>query len=851
MQLTRNHLTFKSLNPLFVVAWLASLLVITVPVHAGPQARNEAGSRFFIQNAGQFDSDARFVLDGRQSRLWLAEDGLWLTWLDAGAGSQAAPSDNGNLAGINLHLRFVGADPQAQPRPIERLETRLNYLIGEQELSAPTWTAVAYRALYPGIDLLIEAPSDVNDAELLSWRLLAQPGADLSQVRLQIAGADRLQVAADHLVFETPFGELALPLIETQAGGSAGWRLDAPQVSVVGRELFEIGMPLAEAAPRESVANQASAGGLAYSTFLGGSAWDAGYALALGADGSIYVAGRTASTDFPTTPGVFDRRVAQVDAFIARLDPSGGRLAYATILGGKGMDAAYGIALIGDQATVTGETQSADFPTTGSAFDATCGSDGTCDAGSQGPFSDAFLAQVNADGSRLAYSTYLGGEEEDSGYSVAADDQRVYLTGITYSPDFPAAGYKANGDAFVISFEHTRKLAYASLLGGSDVDAGFAIDVYKGEAFITGETSSPDFPAQTYQGGRDMVLARLDAAGSLVNASLVGRAGDERGNAIDLDADGNIAISGLTTSDNLPASAGAYGGGGDTLVLQADPQGTLSDLVYFGGTGYDEGRGVAFSATGGIWITGFTTSTDFPITAQAFQLSPGGEGDAFLVNLDLSAAPAAQLSYSSYLGGAGEDSGQALAFFQADQVYLAGYTLSEDFPLTSTNLASALNGPQDVFISSLIASGAPGPIPTVSTWTSTPVPPTLTATPEVVSQATTAPTSGLIASVEATTTGDRATAPPGTPSGVAVPTTAPGVTGSPIQAVQATQVPVVQQTPETGVTKTPAPATPAGTAIPGLESEMQPDAGWLWLIVPVSLAVIGLAGWLIYRRKRK
>ncbi len=712
------------------------------------------GAGYFIQNAGQFDPAALFVLENSRSRLWLAKDGLWLTLLSG------QPGSGEELSGINLQISFAGADPRAIIQPLGRLDTRVNYLNGIDKRSAATWNSVVYSGLYPGVDLLIEPAA--SSSEMFSWRLVAQPNADLSRVRLSLEGADSVQVTQEHILANTSLGVVALPLI--QVDGVESTKPAVIKVIQAGQEPIEIAAPLRRVDLPQSAVYQA-AGSLAYSTFLGGSAWEAGYGIALGQDGSVYVAGRTASTDFPTTSGAFDRRAIQVDAFIAKLNPATGTLVFATVLGGKGADAAYAIALAGDQAYVTGETQSPDFPTAGAALDQTCGSEGTCDAGSAGPISDAFLAHISADGSRLVYSTFLGGKDEDSGYGVAVEGQQVYLTGITYSVDFPASGYKNNGDAFVASFDSAHKLVYASLLGGSDIDAGFAIAVQGGEAVITGETFSPDFPAQTYQGGRDLMLARLDATGALVQAILVGGAGDERGNSIALDSAGNAAVAGWSNTPDLPVTTGAYAGNGDALLLLVNPQGNVSQLAYFGGTGFDEGRGIAFSKSGSQWMTGFTTSSDFPVTSQAFQASPGGSGDAFVAQLDASAGASAQLLYSSYLGGSNEDSAQSLAYLPSFPVYVTGYSSSADYPLTADSLTANLNGSQDAIITGLNPTGAPGPIPTVPTPTQTSVPPTSvppTATPapqDAPGAAT--PTTGLPAVSGTTTDGSLATPLPG------------------------------------------------------------------------------------------
>ena len=225
--------------------------------------------------------------------------------------------------------------------------------------------------------------------------------------------------------------------------------------------------------------------------------------------GSAYVTGYTLSTDFPTTPGAFDTSYnGNDDAFVAKLNPAGSGLAYATFLGGSGIDDGYGIAVDGaGSAYVTGETESSDFPTTPGAFDTSF----------NGGTGDAFVAKLNPAGSGLAYATFLGGSSEDDGYGIAVDGAgSAYVTGYTGSSDFPTTRRLRHklqrrhyGDAFVAKLNPAGSgLAYATFLGGSSVRLGLGIAVDgAGSAYVTGCTESSDFPTTpgafdtSYNGG--------------------------------------------------------------------------------------------------------------------------------------------------------------------------------------------------------------------------------------------------------------------------------------------------------------------------------------------------------------
>jgi hypothetical protein len=259
-------------------------------------------------------------------------------------------------------------------------------------------------------------------------------------------------------------------------------------------------------------------GSLAYSTYVGGEGFDNGVGVAVDKKGSAYVTGSTFSANFPTTPGVFDRTYdSEDDAFVIKLNPTGTALAYSTYLGGEGVDEGFGIAVDRwGNVYVAGETDAQDFPTTHHAFDST----------HNGGF-DAFVTKLNARGSALAYSTYLGGSGDDMfPWLALGEDGSVYVTGSTDSEDFPTTGGSFdtthNGlvDAFVTKL-NTRgsALDYSTFLGGEGVDAGLGIAVdWCGNVYVTGETDSLDFPTtrhafdSTRNGDFDAFLTRLGLA---------------------------------------------------------------------------------------------------------------------------------------------------------------------------------------------------------------------------------------------------------------------------------------------------------------------------------------------------
>jgi hypothetical protein len=392
--------------------------------------------------------------------------------------------------------------------------------------------------------------------------------------------------------------------------------------------------------------------GLVYSTFLGGSGSDEGIGIAVDTAGGAYVTGMTTSSDFPTTAGAF--RSSGGGAFVTKLNPTGSALIYSTHLGGI---AGTGIAVdTAGSAYVTGYA-GFDFPTTPGAFDTT---PPIRDFNGFGNI-DSFVTKLHSTGSILLYSTYLGGSGHDHAFSIAVDaDGNAYVTGRTDSHDFPATAgavdttYNGDGDVFVTKLNPAGSaLVYSTYLGGGggDQGRGIAVDA-AGNAYVTGSTGSSNFPttAGSFQpifGSRrfvsdaDAFVTKLNPEGStLVYSTYLGGNANDNGFGIAVDAAGNAYVTGNTDSSDFPTTATAFdttfNGGVDAFVTKLDPTGSsLLYSTYLGGGGElgEAGTGIAVDTAGNAYVTGVTSSSDFPTTPGAFQTSPGGGQDAFVAKI--------------------------------------------------------------------------------------------------------------------------------------------------------------------------------------------------------------------------
>jgi len=366
-----------------------------------------------------------------------------------------------------------------------------------------------------------------------------------------------------------------------------------------------------------------------------------------------------------------------VDVFIAKLSPNGGSLLYSTYLGGSNAEGGSGVAVdsVGN-AYVVGSTNSPDFPTTEGAFDRTCGTDANCDPyfppGSHfcapspcEPWKayDAFVVKVSPDGAALIYSTYLGGNSNDSASDIALDGQgNVYLTGST-TGSFPTLNpYQSNlaggfvgdfclswpcPDIFITKLNpQGSALLYSTYLGGSGVESAGAIAIDpNGNAYVVGATYSPDFPVSTgaYQSTlnshSNAFVAKLNSAGNvLINSTFLGGGfGENWGSGIALDNLGNIYVTGITQSPNFPTVMpinSTLRGGRDGFVTKFDASGkTILYSTYLGGNGGDSASAIAVRPNGDAYIVGSTDSTTFA-SPDAFQPNyGGGVSDAFVAKI--------------------------------------------------------------------------------------------------------------------------------------------------------------------------------------------------------------------------
>lgn len=346
-------------------------------------------------------------------------------------------------------------------------------------------------------------------------------------------------------------------------------------------------------------------------------------------------------------------------------------LSYSTYLAGTAQDNPTGIAADSTGfAYVTGYTASLDFPVT---------------AGSWHGSYDAFVAKLNANGTELVYSTFIGGSSQDQANAIAVDAGNAYITGFTYSIDFPfTSGHYLGGytDAFTLKLDSSGNIAYALDLGGSYGDAGTAIAADNtGAAYVAGYTSSPDFPItsgalKTKNGANtNAFVVKISTAGEIVYATYLGGTSNDTASGIAADSLGNAYIGGTATSANFPVTKSAFSkvldGGQDAFIAKLNPSGSaLVYATYLGGSAYENAGGLAIDAAGDCYVTGTTGSTDFPTTPGAFTTtSPEYRTSWYVTKLN---ATGTKLVYSTYLLGSPSGSSVSIAVNSTGSAYVSG-----------------------------------------------------------------------------------------------------------------------------------------------------------------------------------
>ena len=711
---------------------------LATSVEPGASAQLAQRPLAFEPNVGQANAAAHYLSRGPGYAVFVApsEAVLALAPRPSGRGTPGLV-----VPPVAVRMRLSGGRPDAVLAPGPALPGRVNYLRGadprQWRVNVPTHGSVTARQVYPGIDAVFYgSPSD------LEYDFVVAPGADPGRVALDftdMAGAP-LQMSVDrdgHLQFggTVAGARMERPRLYQDIDGvrravTGAYALDRSGGRSVVR--FELG-------PYDAAHTLVIDPVLAYSSFLGGSSLDVAYAPVTDSAGNTYVAGTTFSSDFPVVNAL--QGSGTFEAFVSKISASGA-LVYSTYLGGNGTTEGRAIAVdTAGQAYVTGFTSATSFPVV-APFQSTSGG---------GSVGDVFVTKLDATGSAIVYSTYLGGSGQDLGFAIQVDAAgAAHVAGCTTSTNFPTvvpvqstiggpAAVAYCHDGFITKFAPSGSaLVYSTYLGGAGFDEihGLAVDG-NGRAIVVGQTQSANFPTTanvsqaTMRGPQDAFVTSVEAGGQTLRFStFLGSSGYDEANGVALSPDGHAHVVGMAGNSDFPSSgAGAaqpvFGGGGDAFVVKMDTVNSLSKILYatyLGGAGLDNAAGVAADSAGNIYVAGSTASPNLPLV-RAVQTSLVGTSSAFVAKLRAEPGP---FLFSSYVGGSDSEQALGVAASVSGALVVTGVTHSPDFPVVNP-FQSTYAGGGDAFVAKLQAradvritmTDAPDPVAVNGTLTYT------------------------------------------------------------------------------------------------------------------------------------
>ena len=666
-------------------------------------------SLYFEASTAPHANEFQFFARGHNCNFFVAPTAalLTLTRVEAASESrrdQRADTRGGGLAVTRtLRFEFVGANRDARVSGVGELAGQANYFLGRDpaqwRAGVPLFGQVRVAQIYPGVDLVY-----YGSERRLEYDFLVAPAAAPENISIHFTGADNLRVSAEgELVFTLGREEIRQPkpvLYQTVGGArteiAGGYRLADRQTVRFEIGPYDRGLPL--------VIDPV----LSYSTYFGKSGSDIAWSFAAdqaGTNGFVYVAGETMSANLPVTTTNAYGGGSQFggDVFVAKFNRTGSALSYLTYLGGKGDDAALGIAVDPDgNAYLTGFTTSTNFPTPNGLFTNLGG--GVFPGFGVFP-QDAFVAKMDPSGA-LAFGTYLGGSTNDVGVGIAVDDARnIYVAGYTGSTNFPttnAAQSTLGGrrDAFVTKLNADgNALIYSTYLGGTNSGSGEAIAVdAAGNAFVTAYDTATN-------GALFAVVQKFSTNGAgLQSYSVSGNSGNVIPFGIALDANGDAYLAGSENLTNFPTSLplalASTNHSTDAFVIKlAGDSLTPIYRAAFGGNGTDEAWGVAVDAAGNAHVVGETFSTNFPTLGASglLRATNSGGSDVFVTVINSNGNAFVR---SALIGGTNNDFGYAIATDPEGDDLIVGRTYSANFP-TVAAYQSTFGGTNDGFIAKI------------------------------------------------------------------------------------------------------------------------------------------------------
>jgi hypothetical protein len=682
----------------------------------------------FEANQGQSDPQVKYMARGNGYTLFLTGDeAVFAVQSSSMSNPTSNPKTSGKFATMRgrpaakreeksaaIHMQLVGGNSHAQVAAGSEVPGVINYYIGNDPSKwhegVKQYSAVTYREVYPGVNLAFHGAR-----QQLEFDFIVAPGASVAPIGLAFKGESKIATdTAGDLVLSSSAGDVLLhkPVAYQEKDGQRQLVDVAFRKNAANKIAFVLG---AYDHSRELVIDPT----LSFVSYLGGSNDDEAYGIAIDPAADIYITGETKS---PTFGG--QSAGPNFDVFVSEFNPTASSLVYTSIFSatgtGSGDCSGNAIAVDGSGEAYVAGSATAGFPISGGVVQTAFG----------GGALDGFVMKLAASTGTMLYSTYLGGNGRDvvNGLTIdTATPPNVYVAGDTFSTNFPGASTSTiqsslagtDDNAFIAKLNGTATaITYSTYLGGSSFNLANAIALDSStNAYVTGLTGASDFPTTSgvpqtsLTGSQNGFVAEVKADGStLLYSTYLGGSGVDAGLGIAVDAAGEAYVTGSTSSSNFPtmnAVQSALGGNSATNVFLTKLNSTGTGLVfstYYGGNLEDAGTGVALDTFGDAYVTGRTTSSNYPVS-NSFQGTLNGTSDAFVTEF----SNAGSVEYSSFLGGPGTENGVggldaqgpigAITVDASSNAYLAGDTSSSSGFATSGTYQSTYGGnPADAFV---------------------------------------------------------------------------------------------------------------------------------------------------------
>jgi len=669
----------------------------------------------FVENGGQWDDDIRFAARTSFGHIAFADDRILFDLMPNAAGIDDTLPSAGSMVIMDFH-GTGGVMPQGR----DPLPTRTNIFHGTDPegwgTNLRSYGKIVYEDLWEGIDLVYD-----SDHDRIKYDYRVAPWADHGEISFNFRGLEDIEV------MERGLGMTAENGMRILDDGLFCYHDRTPDTGLhsgfIIRDDGTIGYRVEGRVRSETLVIDP----VIYSTYIGGSNSEYETDMAIDGSGACYLAGSTWSFDFPTTAGAYSTRVAgENDGFVMKIRPDGSSPVYSTFIGGSGYDSICSIAL--DQngnAYIAGQTESTDYPVTKGAFNETLNGTGQ----------DLVVSKLDPSGSRMVYSTYIGGDswENMNQKGCIAVDSRgcAYIIGSSNSREFPVTA-----DAFDKENNNTQGggdwewvtskvvlvklkadgtgLEYSTYLGGEMDEYAYGLTLDdEGMVWVLGTTGSADFPVtkgafdtSLDSWSSELFVARIDISGSLiVHATLLGGSFDQTATDIEIDSSGRPYICGWTGSTDFPVMDNTYqhelNGWNDIFVTAFDP--TLSTLymsTFIGGSEGEQAYSLDLDNEGNVMITGSTASADYPTIVTHTIPKESDDGSILISVLD---PLGKELIYSTLVGGVAaprfpEDVGFNIFNTGERRVVISGYSDCSDFPVTDDAYDDTSNGEGDLVL---------------------------------------------------------------------------------------------------------------------------------------------------------